>query len=135
MDARDFIILALVVALAWLLIHHRRRVAASAPVRTPDHPAPVPEPHAALASGLHRDVLLKYRDAAGHVTDRRLTVHSVQGDSKSHPVYVDGYCHLQSAPRTFRIDRIVQLADAATGEVFRTPLEGVAEIMKSATGS
>lgn len=56
-----------------------------------------------------------YEDSAGNRSERRVTCRSISGDGR--PVYLMGYCHERQAPRSFRIDRIVELIDYRTGEV------------------
>lgn len=68
---------------------------------------------------------LTYRDSAGQVSERRITCRSISGEGQ--PVYFSGYCHERKAPRTFRIDRVVELVDYDTGELV-DPLRRFADL-------
>lgn len=74
-----------------------------------------------VLENLSFDVLLKYQDAKGDVTDRHVTVRSVVISFADQVVTwrtLTGYCHLRKMARTFRADRIVDIADADTGEIW-----------------
>ncbi len=60
--------------------------------------------------------LLEYRDARGAVSERALTVRAIYPHDGC--IMVQGICQLRNAMRAFRSDRILRLADPATGEVF-----------------
>lgn len=51
-----------------------------------------------------RRVIIGYRDAAGSVSTRQLTVKEVI--SCTCQVYISGFCHLREDARSFRLDRI-----------------------------
>lgn len=54
-----------------------------------------------------------YEDANGEITQRTVTVHSVDS------TYIKGECHSRRAERTFRIDRVLgDVVDVETGEIF-----------------
>lgn len=59
---------------------------------------------------------LSYVDAGGEASERRFTCHAIVGFEGA--THITGFCHERSAPRTFRVDRIRELACAETGEVF-----------------
>ena len=59
---------------------------------------------------------LSYVDEKGEPSARRFTCHAITGFEGA--THVTGYCHERRAPRTFRVDRIRELACAETGEVF-----------------
>ena len=60
-------------------------------------------------------LLLHYVNAKQEVSRRRVTVRKItQGGGA---FYLNAYCHERKAPRNFRVDRIVELIDVATGEV------------------
>lgn len=59
---------------------------------------------------------LSYVDAGGEPSERRFTCHAIVGFEGA--THITGFCHERSAPRTFRVDRIRELACAETGEVF-----------------
>lgn len=62
------------------------------------------------------DFDMRYRDADGAATARRISFERLYpGDGF---VYVEAYCHLRRAPRTFRSDRIAELVSVETGEIF-----------------
>lgn len=56
-------------------------------------------------------VVLHYRDARGKVSVRRITINGVEEN------YIKCYCHERKAPRNFKIDRIISVADF-DGEIF-----------------
>lgn len=65
-------------------------------------------------------VLLDYRDVLRHATVRVVMVRSVTTSSDlpgATLLYLQGYCLLRRAKRTFRGDRIVSAADPVTGEL------------------
>ena len=56
-------------------------------------------------------ILIQYQDSMGFDSEREVTVHSLD------TFYLKGYCHMRSAPRTFRVDRIVgDIVRTETGE-------------------
>lgn len=65
-----------------------------------------------------RGVLLAihYRDAQGQETNRRIECHKFRVHANS--VTLAAYCYERDAERTFRVDRIAQIIDLNTGEVF-----------------
>lgn len=57
------------------------------------------------------DILIKYQDGAGAVTERRISdIHS-KSDAA-----IEAFCHLRSARRTFNIDNIVSAINPTTGD-------------------
>jgi len=62
------------------------------------------------------------------VTSRRIDVSGVYGGAAA--LYVDAYCHLRRAERTFRSDRIIEMASAETGVVFDDPGAAISARMK-----
>lgn len=60
--------------------------------------------------------LLKYRDVKGQVSERMVTCQHVKGFGGL--TNVMAFCHERQALREFRIDRMIELACAMTGEVF-----------------
>jgi hypothetical protein len=70
-----------------------------------------------------RLMLFDYTDAAGETSNRAVEVKSLAADNGN--LYLQGYCRLRHAHRTFRVDRIATLVDSETGEVATTPLEVV----------
>jgi predicted DNA-binding transcriptional regulator YafY len=58
-------------------------------------------------------VRLDYRDRQGAITRRLVEAHGLQLDTNG--TYLLGWCRMREAPRAFRLDRIVAVAD--TGEV------------------
>ncbi len=78
-----------------------------------------------LARDLALPVMLRYRDPAGHETSRRVTVDRLIGglDRTGSAVVleINGFCHLRRQPRSFMLGRILELADAETGEIIADP--------------
>ncbi|HYW32448.1 MAG TPA: hypothetical protein VE869_13135 [Gemmatimonas sp.] len=58
---------------------------------------------------------LIYRDAEGTKTRRRVTVREF--DYAAPRGYLDVFCHLRNARRTFILDRVIEAVDPETGEV------------------
>lgn len=59
-------------------------------------------------------LFIAYVDAKGDRSQRRITVrHLIDAP----PTMLFAFCHERRAPRNFRLDRIAEVADAATGEV------------------
>ncbi len=77
-----------------------------------------------------RDLLLTYRDDKGEATAR--TVRIVKVRRAGSGLLVEAHCRLRDALRCFRVDRVVSLADLASGRVCPDPasylagLEGAA---------
>lgn len=59
---------------------------------------------------------LSYVDAYGVASERRFTCRAIIGFEGA--THVTGFCHERMALRTFRVDRIRELACAETGEMF-----------------
>jgi len=59
--------------------------------------------------------VVQYEDAAGDISERRLTFFSIQ--CKKGRYYLSAYCHERNAYRSFRCDRIIHCVDPETGEV------------------
>jgi hypothetical protein len=71
-----------------------------------------------------RDFIISYCDVAGELTDRRITIQSVEAPNGfEKPLYVSAYCHLRNELREFRTDRILQMAHTVTGEIVDEPLD------------
>jgi len=60
--------------------------------------------------------ILTYSDSKGNVSLRRVTCRKLS--ERAGVLYVQAYCHERGALRTFRVDRITELACSVTGEVF-----------------
>lgn len=79
-----------------------------------------------LVTGGDRDDLagwatfICYVNAKGERSERRISCHRLEGYGR--PELVRAYCHESRQPKSFRIDRIVELIDYRTGEV-ANPLE------------
>jgi hypothetical protein len=56
-----------------------------------------------------------YSDAGDNPTERRISIRRITRFGQS--VYVEAFCHLRQADRSFRVDRIKQVSDPDTGEV------------------
>lgn len=92
------------------------QIQASVPAGGPDAPKTVSTPRF--------DVVVRYRDAAGIETDRTVTVqafHIADAEGGTTIQAFDGWCHMRRAERTFRLDRIRQLADPTTGKPVANP--------------
>lgn len=60
--------------------------------------------------------IVTYADSKGATSIRRVTCRKLS--RKETTLYLQAYCHERQALRTFRIDRMVEVACGATGEVF-----------------
>ena len=58
------------------------------------------------------EFLIRYQDAEGNLSERRISNIEVQDSSHIH-----AYCHKRAENRTFKLSRIVSAVDAKTGEV------------------
>lgn len=58
------------------------------------------------------EILIKYRDSSGDITERRIS--DLQMESVT---TIDAFCHLRNARRPFRLDRIVHAVNSDTGEL------------------
>lgn len=65
-------------------------------------------------------LILTYRGSKGDPSVRLVTCQRL--DQAGGQLYLWAYCHTRSAIRQFRADRIVELADADSGEVFGEPV-------------
>jgi len=63
---------------------------------------------------------IRYVNAKGEESQRRIACHRLEGFGR--PEVVRGYCFESKRPKSFRIDRIIELADYTTGE-FADPRE------------
>ncbi len=67
-------------------------------------------------NSLNDRLYLIYRDGAGILTERWFTLHAADGRQTPAGVItlvtMKGYCHLRHMSRTFRLDRVVSIADA-----------------------
>ena len=111
--------LALALRTAWAIA---RRSAGNllAAARSAAKPARIPA----------RDLLLTYRGDKGEATARTVRLIRVRSTAKS--LLVEAHCRLRDTLRCFRVDRVVSLADLASGRVCPDPraylagLEGAA---------
>ncbi len=60
---------------------------------------------------------LVYRDSNARISNRKINLNSFTG------YYLDGFCHLRNAERSFCIDRVISIADGKTGEIINDPCE------------
>ena len=58
---------------------------------------------------------IAYENAKGEASQRRITLHRIEGTGAATHLYA--YCHERQQDRSFRVDRIQQLACCETGEV------------------
>lgn len=58
---------------------------------------------------------IKYRDAADAISVRRISVNGLA--RKYGQLYLSCFCHERRAPRSFRVDRIIDAWDSRTGEI------------------
>lgn len=72
--------------------------------------------HSASAS-----VIISYVDSRGERSERPITLNSIQGGGSINAV-LRCFCHLKERPRSFRLDRIEEMACERSGEIL-DPLE------------
>ncbi len=58
------------------------------------------------------ELLIRYKDGEGNITDRRISE-----IEPGEPGYISAFCHERGEGRTFKISRIVSAVDAGTGEI------------------
>jgi hypothetical protein len=58
------------------------------------------------------EILIKYRDGSGELTERRISDLRLENATT-----IDAFCHLRDARRPFKMDRIVQAINPDTGEI------------------
>jgi len=68
------------------------------------------EAHETITLDNHK-VILHYKDFQGNISNRVVDVKEYDG------AYLSGYCNLRHSSRTFRVDRIIDISDAETGEL------------------
>lgn len=62
-------------------------------------------------------LIIEYADADGVITTREIEIRSVELSSEA--LYVNAFCNLRGAERTFRVDRILSARKSATGPKIR----------------
>lgn len=73
-----------------------------------------------LISGISIPVGMKYTDAKGALTQRQVEVKKIfRSDDECR--YFSGFCFLRESHRTFREDRIEEIMELETGEVYPAP--------------
>lgn len=95
---------------------------AVAPVASPPAAEPTPDWTAPLPGA--PNLLLRYRDTKGDVTDREVRPQGVKGRGAVEPSQASalvGHCLMRKGRRTFRLDRVLHAADPKTGEVIDLP--------------
>jgi WYL domain-containing protein len=65
--------------------------------------------------GMNRCVEIEYADIDGVVTRRKVNVEAFNRSPRDHVWYIQGFCHLRRASRTFRLDRTLRLWDGRSG--------------------
>lgn len=73
-----------------------------------------------LISGISIPIGIDYVDAKGDFTKRQVTVYKIIR-SEGQLRYLTGFCHLRSSTRTFMEERIGEIIDLETGEIFERP--------------
>ena len=63
---------------------------------------------------------ITYIDSKGQKSERRITILSVSQTLNDNYI-IKAYCHEKKSQRTFRLERIQQLTDMETGEIFENP--------------
>ncbi len=152
------ILIILVAAMLGTLIVSRRKPHAGA--ATPDQgdmtwtefrewrekARPVPAPYAkprlpksdadigpaGKAAGGSTQVFIRYEDANGNESARRITLRKVE--RTDYGAYIKAHCHERGAIRHFRSDRIIELVDSATGEVFDDAMDFLTPLYFGADG-
>jgi hypothetical protein len=74
-------------------------------------------------------LMIRYRDSSNQESERRITPRKVRGVVSSGRLqisHIEAYCHSRKRARTFKPERILQAADADTGEVLALP-DGLAK--------
>ncbi|WP_424138669.1 hypothetical protein [Roseomonas chloroacetimidivorans] len=74
-----------------------------------------------ILRGIETTVFLRYRDANGSETERNVTIKTAEFYMQNQEfgiVGFSGFCHLRKRARSFRADRVIEIADHDTGEVW-----------------
>nr|WP_087574509.1 WYL domain-containing protein [Sphingomonas sp. CDS-1] len=88
------------------------------PASGPEDGLPAWQENLISVSGL--PFVLTYQASKGEVTQRLVTCQRL--DRAADTLYLWAFCHHRAAVRQFRVDRITDIADAATGELLGSPL-------------
>ncbi len=70
---------------------------------------------------------LVYEDAHGSVSERKVRVVAVTKKNDDH--YMQAFCEMRKAVRSFRLDRILEAVDLSTGELIELPQEFFASVV------
>jgi hypothetical protein len=113
---------------------------ATAPAVTPthalDHAEIEEHPHpAVLASHLDRPLWIRYRDAAGALTERTVTLRRITAIDPPQPSGFDAVCHVRHRIRSFQVARTAVAADPTTGEIIPDLVEWLLAAIASADHS
>jgi hypothetical protein len=71
-------------------------------------------------------LIIRYRDSSNQETERRITPKKIRGvvnQGQLRISHIEAYCHARKRSRTFKAERILQSADAETGEVLVKPTD------------
>src|SRR5574337_640081 len=66
-------------------------------------------------SGMNRCIEIEYADVDGVITQRKVNVRSFFRSPSDHVWYIEGFCNLRQATRSFRLDRTLRLWDGRSG--------------------
>jgi hypothetical protein len=58
------------------------------------------------------ELILKYQEASGAVTERRISSIEIENDET-----INAFCHLRNGRRSFKINRVMNLVDPSSGEI------------------
>lgn len=78
---------------------------------------------------LRLELEFSYMNAEGEASRRRVSVRAVK--AFNHGAWIRGYCHLRNEDRTFRIDRMSNCVNIATGEIFDDPVKSIRQELKA----
>lgn len=62
-------------------------------------------------------IFIEYVNGLGQRLGRRISIRDMW-DGPAGSIYIEAFCHERRAPRQFRSDRILEVADVVTGEIF-----------------
>ncbi len=141
-----YVILIVVIAalLTALIVSFRNRNAAdelwakkARPVPKPHAPPFLPKADAETqlpgrSAGGAVQAFIRYEDASGNESARRISIRKVA--RTDYGAYIQAHCHEREALRSFRSDRITELVDTETGEIFDDAMDFLTPLYFGAEG-
>ena len=113
---------AIAIAVALFVFQERRKTSRTVGSRLSSTAGSL-QPDATVRHQVARDkLLLRYQDADSGITERVISPHYAEITSAGQNPLIVAHCSLRDDIRSFRLDRVIWLADAGTGEVIPDPM-------------